>query len=140
VREAASFGSPEETIIRGLDIPESALLNQAELARFRREIAIGHAKYELELRRAIRSRGQKSGRWAGSVNALALQARNILDWDKQIPAQETEPDLGTARQRLRDLFALLAKSRSETEGRPVTVLELLHREAEIRPEGGEADA
>ncbi len=105
------------------------------LAEFRNELAVGHARYAVELRMEIRRRGQRTTKSAGSVNALALQARNVLDWDKQLPAQETEPDLGTARQRLRDLFAQLARARTEIEGRPVSVLELLHRESEADQPG-----
>ena len=130
IRAAASTGAPLETIVRALRITESALSDAATLATLREELAAGHAIYELELRKTIRNRGLVSKRNAGSVNALSLQARNILEWDRQIPTQETEPDLGTARQRLRDLFVKLAQSRSEIEGRPVTPLELLHREAQ----------
>lgn len=129
VREAAAAGTPERTIIKALGIPELLLEDAVALLRFREEVGKGHALYELELRKTIRKRGLKSTKAAGSVNALALQARNILDWDKQIPTQEVEPDLGTSRQRLRDLFVKLAAARSEIEGRKVTPLELLHREA-----------
>jgi hypothetical protein len=129
VREAAEAGAEETEIIRALEIPESALEDQVVLTRFRDSIAVGHARFLLELRQAIRRRGLRTPKGAGSVNALALQARNHLDWDKLLPAQETEPDLGTARQRLKDLLARLAESRSEIEGRNVSMLELLEREA-----------
>ena len=137
VSEAAEAGADETEIIRALGISELALEDPANLTRFRDDIARGHARYKLELRKIIKARGQKTTRSAGSVNALALQARNLLDWDKQIPTQEVEPDLGTARQRLRDLFVKLALARSEVEGRTVTALELLHREAQadVQTEG-----
>jgi hypothetical protein len=130
VRAAAIAGAVEEEILRGLQISEAALADPATLTRFRDEIAQGHARYKLELRVAIKKRSLRTSENAGSVNALALQARNILDWDKQLPAQEAQPDLGTARQRLRDLFVKLAEARSELEGRKVTAAELLHREAQ----------
>lgn len=129
VRAAAEAGATETEIVRALEIADEALSDPVVLARFRDELARGHARYAIELRQTIRRRGQRTTETAGSVNALSLQARNILDWDKQLPAQETEPDLGTARQRLRDLFVKLAENRSEIEGKAVTVLQLLHREA-----------
>jgi len=141
IREAAEAGAEEPEIVRALEISEFALAEPANLTRFREEIARGHALLKLELRKTIRRRGQRTSKGAGSVNALALQARNILEWDKQLPSQEQEPDLGTARQRLRDLFAKLAQARTEIEGRPVTALELLHRESEMdRPRDVAKDA
>ena len=110
------------------------------LTEFRSELAACHARYAVELRQEIRRRGKRSAKNAGSVNALALQARNVLDWDRQLPNQETEPDLGTARQRLRDLFVQLARARSEVEGRTVTVLDLLHREAQADRRDGDGGA
>ena len=127
---SAEVGGEEGEIIRALGISEAALKDPINLQRFRDEISTGHARYKLELRRTIHKRGQRTSKTAGSVNALALQARNCLDWDRPLQTQETEPDLGTARQRLRDLFVKLAQARSEIEGRAVTPLELLHREAE----------
>jgi hypothetical protein len=139
VTDNADAGATEQEIVRGLGISDEALADPIVLARFRAEINAGHARYQLELRKSIRRRGLKTTKAAGSVNALALQARNILDWDKQLPSQETEPDLGTARQRLRDLFVKLAESRSDIEGRKVTALELLHRLAQgDRPGGKES--
>lgn len=129
IRAAAEAGATESEIVRAHRIPDEALSDPAMLTQFRDELSDGHARYALELRKSIKRRGLRTTKGAGSVNALALQARNILDWDKQLPAQETEPDLGTARQRLRDLLVRLAENRSEIEGRKVTVLELLHREA-----------
>jgi hypothetical protein len=138
ISAAARSGAPEEEIITGLQLPNGALDDPSNLLRFRDEIAKGHAAYKLELRQTIRARGLKSrvreNEVAGSVNALGLQARNVLDWDKQIPGQETEPDLGTARERIKDLLAKAAKARSEIEGKVVTVLDLLAREAETPQE------
>lgn len=130
VREAAEAGALEAEIVKGLGLSEFALEDSATLTRFRDEVTRGHARYKLDLRREIKRRGEKTRRGAGSVNALSLQARNHLDWDKMIPTQEVEPDLGTARQRLRDLFVKAAAARSEIEGKPITPLELLLREAQ----------
>lgn len=129
IREAAEAGADESEIVRALEISESALEDQVALARFRDVLAVGRARYLLELRKTIKMRGIRTTKSAGSVNALSLQARNHLDWDKQLPAQEVEPDLGTARQRLKDLLVKLAESRSEIEGKRVTPLALLQREA-----------
>jgi hypothetical protein len=129
VRDAAQAGATEQEIVRAFEISDASLSDPAILTRFRDEIARGHARQAVDLRVEIQRRGKRTARGSGSVNALSLQARNILDWDKQIPAQDVEPDLGTARQRLRDLFVKLAQARSEIEGKRVTALELLHREA-----------
>jgi hypothetical protein len=129
IREASEAGAEETEIVRALEISESALGDQATLTRFRDVLAVGHARYLLELRKTIKKRGLRTTKSAGSVNALSLQARNQLDWDKLLPVQETEPDLGTARQRLKDLLVRLAESRSEIEGKRVTPLALLDREA-----------
>jgi hypothetical protein len=140
IRAAAEAGSEENEIVRALRIPDSVLADPAVLTEFRGELAAAHARYAVELRQEIRRRGKRSTKNAGSVNALALQARNVLDWDRELPNQETEPDLGTARQRLRDLFVQLARARSEVEGRTVTVLELLYREAQADRRDGDGDA
>lgn len=129
IQEAAGAGAEEPEIVRGLEISEASLQNQVTLARFRDVIAVGRARFLLELRRTIKARGLRTNKGAGSVNALALQARNYLDFDKLLPSQEAEPDLGTARQRLKDLIVRAAEARSEIEGKRVTPLELLDREA-----------
>lgn len=130
IRAAAEAGANETEIIRALGLPDALLADAGVLTKFRAEIVSGHARYAIDLRQQIRRRGLRTSNTSGSVNALALQARNILDWDKLLPAQESEPDIATARQRLRDLFVKLAQSTSEVEGRTVTALELLHREAQ----------
>lgn len=126
----AQAHAPENEIRLALDITDD-LLGPAELEKFRATIARGHAVYRLALRREIHTRG-KRGRGDGtdgSVNALALQARNTLDWDRQIPTQEVAPDLGTARARLGDLLLRLAQQTSAVEGRHVSVLDVINREA-----------
>ena len=129
VRAAAEVGATEAEIVRALGIPGAALDDSASLARFREEIARGGGVLRLRLRARIDARGRKTSRTSGSVNALSLQARNHLDWDKLLPSQETEPDLSTARPRLRDLVVRLAAAQSETYGRTISPLELLAREA-----------
>jgi hypothetical protein len=131
IEAAAQAGATELEIVRAYGITEAALSDPAILARFREELSRGHARQALGLRIQIQRRGTKTTEGSGSVNALALQARNILDWDKQLPAQETEPDLGTARQRLKDSLEKLALARSEIEGKKVTVLELIRRESMV---------
>jgi hypothetical protein len=129
IREAAAAGATEAEILKAYRIEETALGDPATLARFRTELEGGLARYKIGLRMSIKDRGNRTRRGAGSVNALALQARNYLDFDKQLPAQESEPDLGTARQRIKDLVVKLALARSDIEGKRVTPLELLSREA-----------
>ena len=128
VREAAAVGATEAEIIKAYGLEESALADPATLMRFRAELEAGLARYKIALRMMIKDRGTRTRRGAGSVNALALQARNLLDFDKQIPAQETEPDLGTARQRLEDLGEKMATAASEREGKTVTLAMLIERE------------
>jgi len=140
IREAAAAGSTEAEICKAYQIEESALAEPITLARFRLELESGLARYKIALRMAIKDRGNRTRRGAGSVNALALQARNHLDFDKQIPAQETEPDLGTARQRLADLGAKLAAAASEREGRTVTLATLIEREVRAGEKGAGAGA
>ena len=74
----------------------------------------------------------------GSVNALSLQARNTLDWDRQLPTQEVPPDLGTARARLSDMLLRLAQQVSAVEGRHVPVLEIIQREASVGSQDGKS--
>jgi hypothetical protein len=128
IREAAAAGATEAEILKAYRIEETALGDPPTLARFRTELEGGLARYKIGLRMSIKDRGNRTRRGAGSVNALALQARNYLDFDKQIPAQETEPDLGTARQRLEDLGEKMAGAASEREGKTVTLAMLLERE------------
>jgi hypothetical protein len=128
IREAAAAGATEAEILKAYRIEESALEDPATLARFRAELEGGLARYKIGLRMSIKDRGNRTRRGAGSVHALALQARNHLDFDKQIPAQEAEPDLGTARQRLEDLGEKMAAAASEREGKTVTLAMLLERE------------
>lgn len=129
IRQAAEAGTPPNVIIDAYALPLARLELPGVKERFQRTMREGHAVYEIQLRLDIKWRGKYTKRNAGSVNALALQARNILDWDRGLEGQDQAPDLGTARQRLRDLFEKLAKARTDIEGRPVSILELLHREA-----------
>lgn len=137
VEDYASAHAPEADIRLALDITD-AMLGPAELEKFRAIVARGHAMYRLNLRRLVRRRGERSNPKGtdGSVNALALQARNTLDWDRQIPTQEVPPDLGTARARLSDLLLRLAQQTSSVEGRHVSVAEMLSRESAATKDDG----
>lgn len=141
VRRYAETHAPEAEIRTALEITD-AQLGPAETERLRNEIAKGHAVYRLKLREEIARRGRKtrSDGTDGSVNALALQARNTLDWDKQVPTQEVPPDLGTARQRLGDLILRLAQHASSVEGRRVSPLEIVHRESQRDERAAAADS
>jgi len=132
IREAAAAGATEAEILKAYGIEEAALADAGVLARFRTELERGLARFKIGLRMSIKDRGNRTRRGAGSVNALALQARNHLDFDKQVPAQETEPDLGTARQRLEDLGEKMAAAASDREGKTVTLAMLLLREVKAR--------
>ena len=140
IRDAAAAGATEAEILKAYGIDEGQLADPVMLARFRQELETGLARYKIALRMAIKDRGNRTRRGAGSVNALALQARNHLDFDKLIPAQETEPDLGTARQRLADLGAKMASAVSEREGRTVTLAMLLEREVRAVEKAASRDA
>lgn len=128
----AKSGAQEKDIIASLDLNDSQL-GPAELDKLRATIVRGNALARVELLRDIhvRSKRTKSDGTDGSVNAQALRARNLLDWDRQIPTQEVEPDLGTARTRLGDIMLRLAQQASQVEGRHISVLELLKREADL---------
>jgi hypothetical protein len=136
VQEYAEAGATEQDIIAGLGISEEALRKPEIAQRLHDIVAKGNALARLELQTAIHSRGKKSPKGAGSVNALALRARNLLDWDRQTAMQEPPPDLTAAHARLRLTLERLAKAASEERGRDVTPAEILI--AEVYHKEGEA--
>lgn len=69
------------------------------------------------------------------MNALALQARAHLGWDQQTPPEVDEPDIDTARERLKKTLEKLAANQTEAAGRPVTWAEILLRQAGVYPGG-----
>ncbi len=111
----------------GLDEP--ALVAAGALEKFKRIVEVGHARDRVTLRAEIKSRMLKTRKNAGSVNAMQLCARNKLGWDRQAFGQAEEPDLSTARERLRQTLLKLATQRSQIEGQTVTPCDLLYREA-----------
>lgn len=129
VQKHAEAGAPEREITTALGITEAMLQDRPTADRFKITIDRGHAVYKLALRDQIKARGHRTSKGAGSVNALALQARNHLDWDRDIPQQMMAPDLVGARERLRDTLTRLAAARSEIEGKVITPLEVIYREA-----------
>jgi hypothetical protein len=140
IREAAAAGATEVEVVKAFGITEADLADQAALALFRKAMEVGYARFKIELRKTIRERSLRTRRGAGSVNAQALQAREHLGYDSQKPAQETEPDLGTARQRLEDLGEKLAGAASEREGKTVTLAMLLQREVRAVEKAARGDA
>lgn len=130
VEYLATRGIPETDIRLALKItPEQ--LNAADTDRLKAAMAHGHACNRIDLELRINERSAKSkGKKDGAVNILKLLAKEKLGWEKDIPTQELEPDLGTARNRLGEMFLRLARQTSHAEGRHVSVLELLKIEAD----------
>lgn len=129
VERYATSGAPEAEIATALGITEAVLQDRVVADRFRAAIVRGHAQFKVGLREQIKLRGNKTNKGAGSVNALALQARNHLDWDREVPQQLAAPDLAGARERLRDTLIRLAAARSEVEATVISPLEIIYREA-----------
>jgi len=126
---AARAGVDERRIMDAYRLDEQNLRDLGVLERFRQEVHAGNAFKEVHLRVEIDTRGKQSRRNAGSVNILALEARNVLKWDRQQKSQEKVPDLASAKERLRTTLERLAEQRTEMEGRPITPAMILHREA-----------
>lgn len=130
IHEAACAGVQEREIITALGLDEQHLrASPAALDKFRGIVARGHAWCRVNLQVEIDERSRRTHRNAGSVNVLALRARNLLGWDRQRRDVATEPDLTTARERLRARLMKLAEQRSQAEWRPVTPAMILAREA-----------
>lgn len=120
VREYAEAGCTAEDITEALGISQETLNDPETLARFRDVVKRGNAMGRLLLQEAIAKRGRRTVKGAGSVNALAIRARNLLDWDKGLTEQEPSPDLTSAHARLRCTFEKLAAAKTEEFGRLVT--------------------
>ena len=114
--------------MKGLGLEEQRLRDLGVWERFQREVAQWGQHGQLELLADIRDRAKRSKRNSGSVNAMALRARNLLNWDRQALGTEAEPDLSVAHERLRDELVKLAAVRSQIEGRTVTVPDLFHKD------------
>lgn len=141
VQDLARAGVAEADIIKALELPESVVREPEAAEKLRRVVATAHAKFRAELQLDIKRRGKRTVTSAGSVNALALQARAHLGWDQQTPPEVDEPDIDSARERLKKTLEKLATNRSEIEGRPVTWAELLLRQAGLAhgPAPGDPD-
>lgn len=135
VTHFARNGVEENTIRLALDLTDD-LFDAATIDRFKKIIARGHALHRADLEVRINQRGKRTVENDGAVNILKMQAKEKLGWEREIPTQEVAPDLGTARSRLGDILLRLAQQTSQVEGRHVSVLEMLQREAETKPEDG----
>lgn len=120
IKKYAEAGNSEQEIQAGLGITDEQLKDPPTADRFRREVARGNALKVLRLRAAI---DRLSGE--DSVNTVALEARNVLGWDRQMDKQEPPPDLSSAIPRLRLTIERLAKVRSKELGREVAPAEIL---------------
>jgi len=106
IERAAAAGSPYEEIVGGIDIALEDLQDRATQEQIRGVVERGNLKFKLRLRRAIKKRGIEQG----SVNSLALMARNALDWDQQLAQQgQQPPDMAGVGVRLVELIEKLAK-------------------------------
>ena len=89
VQRAAESGAPFEEIVAGLEISVDALQDKDIQEQMRAIIDRGNFKFKLRLRRAIKKRGIDEG----SVNSLALMARNTLERDQALAQVQAAPDL-----------------------------------------------
>lgn len=111
IARAAAAGAPYEEIVGGIDIAPEDLQDPVTQERIRGEVERGNTKFKLRLRRAIKKRGIEDG----SVNSLALMARNALDWDQQLAQQgQQQPDLAGVGLRLAELIEKLARRPADT--------------------------
>jgi len=130
VTNYAKNGVSEKDIRLALDITDD-LLDNAAADRLAKIIKRGHAQHRVDLQVRINERGKETKEGDGSVNILKAQAQEHLGWNREIPTQEVEPDLGTIRSHLETMLLQLARQQSMVEGRYVSVLEILKREADI---------
>lgn len=125
VREAAEAGVGQDDIAEALEISQETLNDPDTLSRFQAVVKRGNAWARLQLQAAIAKRGTRTTKGAGSVNALALRARNLLDWDKGLVEQEAEPDLRNAHIRLRATLEKLAAVKTAEFGKLITPAHIL---------------
>jgi len=142
LREAQDYaeaGAEESTILAVLGarhgFDEAKLKAEGRLAVFRRTIAVGLEICRADLLLEIKRRGVRSKKNAGSVNILALRARNLAGWDRQGIEDEQKPDLTGARERLRFLLEKLARNKTAELHREVTPEEVLLQDL-YTPEAG----
>jgi hypothetical protein len=125
VREFAEAGCDEEDITEALRISTETLNHPETRARFLDVVRRGNALARRQLQAAIAKRGTRTVKGAGSVNALALRARNLLKWDSGLEEQESAPDLADAKARLRLTLEKLAAVKTAEFGRPITATHIL---------------
>lgn len=128
-KEYAEAGVEEPTILAvlgakyGLD--EGRLKAEGRLATFRQTVALGLEVCRAELIVATKRRATRTKKNDGSVNAMALRARNLLGWDRHSVQDEQKPDLTGAKERLRFILEKLARNKSTEMGKPVTPQQVL---------------
>lgn len=129
-REYAEAGVEEPTIVAVLtarhSLDEGRLKADGRLTKLRQTIILGHEVCRAQLIVETRRRALKTRKNDGSVNALALRARNLLGWDKQGVQDEPKPDLTGAHERLELELKKLADNRTALFGMPVTELDVLY--------------
>lgn len=106
IEREAMAGAPYDEIVGGLDIPPEFLQDAAVQERIKGIVDRGNTKFKLRLRRAIKKRGIDDG----SVNSLALMARNNLEWDQQFQGGgQGAPDTAGIGIRIAEVLEKLAK-------------------------------
>jgi hypothetical protein len=125
VRQFAEAGCNEEDIVAALAISSETLNDPETLARFQGMVKRGNALARILLQESIAKRGTRTIKGAGSVNALALRARNLLAWDKGLEEQVPPPDQRGAHAALRNTLERLAAVKTQEYGRLVTPAHIL---------------
>jgi hypothetical protein len=128
-REYAEAGVEEPTILAVLGsrfgFDEARLKAEGRLATFRQTVALGLEVCRADLIVSTKRRATKTKKNDGSVNAMALRARNLLGWDRQSIQDEQKPDLTGARERLRFMLEKLARNKAAELGREVSPQQIL---------------
>ena len=128
-RKYAEAGVEEPTILAVLGarygFDEAQLKAGGHLTVFRQVVALGLEVCRAELIVQTKQRTLKTKKNDGSVNALALRARNLLGWDRQSLQDEQKPDLSGARERMRFTLEKLARNKSAELGKEVSAERVL---------------
>lgn len=128
-KEYAEAGVEEPTILSVLGakygMDEGRLKADGRLAAFRQAVTLGLEVCRAELIIATKRRATRTKKNDGSVNAMALRARNLLGWDRHSVQDEQKPDLSGARERLRFILEKLARNKATELGREVTAQQVL---------------
>jgi hypothetical protein len=132
VRRYAEAGVDEQTILEALAVDEARLKAEGRLEAFRRLVGRALATCRAELLVEIKDRSEGTKNSGGSVNALALRARNLANWDRQGIQDEQRPDLSSARERLALELKKLADNKTAILGFEVSELDLLYEDRHKR--------